>query len=128
MMFDYLKHLMDTEDSKILFIITLITLAMVFDFITGTIAAKINKEITFNSKAGINGILRKICSIFLLIYFIPLSVLIPDGTGVLLLYTLYLGYLLMELKSIMENFNKMGLNVELFKYLIEAIEKWRDNK
>lgn len=121
-MFDYFRHFLETEDAKVLFILAMICGAMVLDFITGTIAAKINPSIEFKSKIGINGILRKIVSVFLLIFFIPLSVIVPGGAGVALLYTLYLGYLMMELKSILENYNKMGGTVDLFQRFIESFK------
>ena len=62
-LFEWLRQFIETEDGKILFILTLIVTAMIIDFLTGTIAAKVNSNITFNSKAGINGILRKLASI-----------------------------------------------------------------
>lgn len=121
-MFEYFRHFLETEDAKVLFILAMICGAMVLDFITGTIAAKINPSIEFKSKVGINGILRKIVSVFLLIFFIPLSVIVPGGAGVALLYTLYLGYLMMELKSILENYNKMGGTSDLFQRFIDSFK------
>ena len=122
-MIDFLRHLLDTEDTKILFILALITGAMVIDFLTGTVAAKINKKITFQSQKGINGILRKICSLIVMVFFIPISVLIPEGVGVILIYTLYLGYLVMELTSILENLKKMGLDVSLLKSFVSSVDR-----
>ena len=94
---------------------------MVIDFITGTIAAIVNPEIEFKSKAGINGILRKIASMLLLIVFLPLSVLIPNGAGLALVCTLYGGYLVFEIKSIIENVGKNGTDTTLFKNILGKI-------
>lgn len=127
-MFDFLKHFLETEDGKILFILTMIVTAMIIDFLTGTIAAKVNSNITFNSKAGINGILRKIVSVIVMVFFIPLSVLVPGNMGIVLVYTLYIGYLIMELKSITENLNKMGIDAEALKNIIELLSKNRGDK
>ena len=127
-LFEWLRHFMETEDGKILFILTLIVTAMIIDFLTGTIAAKVNSNITFNSKAGINGILRKLASISIMVFFIPLSVLIPAGAGVALVYTLYIGYLVMELKSIAENLGKMGVDIETLKDIIDLISKNKGDK
>ena len=127
-MFEFLKHFLETEDGKILYLLSMINLAMIIDFITGTIAAKVNSNITFNSKAGINGILRKLGSILVMVFFIPISVLIPGDTGTILIYTLYIGYLIMELKSITENLNKMGIDTEAIKSIIELISKNRGDK
>lgn len=127
-LFEWLRHFIETEDGKILFILTMIVSAMIIDFVTGTIAAKINSNITFNSKAGINGILRKLASISIMVFFIPLSVLIPAGAGVALVYTLYIGYLIMELKSITENLGKMGVDAEALKSLIDLLSKNKGDK
>ena len=115
-LFEWLRHFLETDDSKILFILALINMAMIIDFITGTIAAKVNSNIKFNSKAGINGI------------FIPLSVLVPGDMGVALVYTLYIGYLVMELKSIAENLGKMGVDAEALKSLIDLLSKNKGDK
>ena len=121
-MFEYFRQFLETEDAKVLFVLTLICVAMILDFITGTVAAKINPSIEFKSKVGINGILRKIVSVFLLMFFIPLSVVVPGGAGVALLYTLYFGYLMMELKSILENYKKMGGTSDLFQRFIDSFK------
>jgi toxin secretion/phage lysis holin len=127
-LFEWLRQFIETEDGKILFILTMIVSAMIIDFLTGTIAAKVNSNITFNSKAGINGILRKLASISIMVFFIPLSVLIPAGAGVALVYTLYIGYLVMELKSIAENLGKMGVDIETLKDIIDLLNKNKGGK
>lgn len=127
-MFDYFRHFLETEDNKILFILFLICVAMILDFLTGTIAAKVNPEIEFRSKVGINGILRKIVSVFLLIFFIPMSVIVPGGAGTALLYTLYLGYLLMEVKSLLENYQKLGGTTDLFQRFLDSFKSENKNK
>ena len=108
MMFTYLRQLTQTDDSKILFILALICGAMILDFASGTLAAWVNPDIEFKSKMGINGIIRKIASIILLVFFIPVSALVPSEIGVATLYTLYLGYLGMEVRSVFENYKKFG--------------------
>lgn len=121
-MFDYLERFIVDADHKALYVLALICGAMMIDFFSGTLAAKINPEIKFSSKLGINGILRKVASIALLLFFIPLAPLIPAGVGVGLVYVLYIGYLLMELKSILENYKKMGVATELFEDFINKIK------
>lgn len=127
-LFEWLRQFLETDDSKILFILALINMAMIIDFLTGTIAAKVNSNIKFNSKAGINGILRKIVSVIVMVFFIPLSVLVPGDMGVALVYTLYIGYLVMELKSIAENLGKMGVDAEALKSLIDLLSKNKGDK
>lgn len=119
--FEFLKSCVQTQESKVLFILMIIAVAMIIDFITGTIAAYVNPEIQFKSKAGINGILRKIASMLLLIVFLPVSVLIPGNAGMALVYTLYFGYLIMEVKSIIENVGKNGTDTSLFTQFINKL-------
>lgn len=123
MMIEFLMELIETQNTKILFVLALIAGAMIIDFLTGTVAAKISKNIIFESQKGINGILRKICSMIVMIFFIPVSVLIPEGVGIPLVYVLYLGYLVMEIKSILENLKKMGIDTSLFNNFVSEVEK-----
>lgn len=120
-MFSYLESLLVDADHKAAYVLTLICIAMIIDFGSGTIAAKINPNIEFKSKIGINGILRKVASIILLIFFIPIAPLVPGGAGVGLLYVLYIGYLGMEIKSIFENYQKMGNDTSLFEDFMKRI-------
>lgn len=118
-MTDWMK--MIEKEPKLLFVLALISAAMLLDLLTGLIAAKLIKQIS--SKIGINGILRKIASILLLLFFLPVSSLIPLQAGSLLLYAFYLSFLLMELHSILENYEKMGLKTEIFQRFLQQIFK-----
>lgn len=122
-MMDFLRHIIQSEDGKILYLLALIAITMIIDFVTGTIGAWVNKDIEFRSKEGINGILRKIASMLTLLIFVPVSVLIPNDVGVALMYTLYIGYLAFELKSILENLNRCGIEIKLFEGIIDALKK-----
>ncbi|WP_437131274.1 phage holin family protein [Peptostreptococcus russellii] len=122
-LFDFLRQFVQTEESKILFILSIIAIAMIIDFLTGSIAAFVNPQIEFKSKAGIYGILRKIASMLLLILFIPVAVLLPNNVGIALVYTLYSGYLFYEIKSIIENIGKNGTDTSLFENIIKKIIK-----
>lgn len=123
-----LRGFVNTQDKLIVFTLTLIMGAMVIDFLTGTLAAKINSKIEFKSKEGINGILRKISSIALLAFCIPLSILLPEGIGLGTLQVLYLGYLFFEMKSVLENFEKLGIDTALFKEFFEVLKKYLKDK
>ncbi|WP_414603505.1 phage holin family protein [Streptococcus equi] len=68
-----MRQLIQTQDGKILFTLGAIAVAMMIDFLTGTVAAKLTPTLILGAKR-INGILRKICSIALMIFFIPLSI------------------------------------------------------
>ena len=122
MMFTYLRQRTETDDSKILFILAVICGAMILDFASGTLAAWVNPDIEFKSKMGINGIIRKIASIVLLVFFIPISVVVPGVVGVATLYTLYLGYLAMEMRSIFENYKKFGFETGPLQAVLDLLK------
>nr|WP_284732901.1 phage holin family protein [Enterococcus faecalis] len=103
--------------------LAMICCAMIIDFLSGVFAAKMNPKIDFQSRIGINGILKKIAALILLIFFIPLAMTIPGNTGTGLLYVLYFGYLLMEIQSILENYQKIGIDVSLFQNFINRYSK-----
>ena len=95
---------------------------MILDFASGTLAAWVNPDIEFKSKMGINGIIRKIASIVLLVFFIPISVVVPGVVGVATLYTLYLGYLAMEMRSIFENYKKFGFETGPLQAVLDLLK------
>ncbi|WP_191960826.1 phage holin family protein, partial [Streptococcus pneumoniae] len=75
--FNFLRSVVQTEDGLVLYALTLIVSMEIIDFVTGTIAAIINPDIEYKSKTGINGLLRKISGVLLLMILIPASVLLP---------------------------------------------------
>ncbi|MBF0780525.1 MULTISPECIES: phage holin family protein [unclassified Granulicatella] len=112
-MFGILKNLDEVaknENSQALYLLALLVVAMIIDFLMGYLAAWINKEVV--SKKGVEGIIRKVASIVLLLLAIPVAPIIPGGVGTAALYVLYFGYLIMELSSIVENYRKLGLTRE----------------
>ncbi|MDS3521946.1 phage holin family protein, partial [Streptococcus pneumoniae] len=74
--FNFLRSVVQTEDGLVLYALTLIVSMEIIDFVTGTIAAIINPDIEYKSKTGINGLLRKISGVLLLMILIPASVLL----------------------------------------------------
>lgn len=126
--FEFLKVLLYVPENKVIYLLAVICALMVIDFITGTVAAWINPKIKFLSHAGINGILRKLCSILVLLACIPVAPLIPADAGVAALIVLYAGYMILEFSSILENLGKMGVNVKLFREFASKLEaKEEDN-
>lgn len=123
-----LESLLQTADGRVIYILTLISITMCIDFLTGTAAAYINPSIEFKSKAGINGILRKICSLLLMIIFVPFVIAVDKTIGLTIVWTLYLGYEIMELKSIAENIEKMGGDVSLFMGVLDILKEKINNK
>ncbi|NQP05655.1 holin [Streptococcus suis] len=122
-MFDFLRELIATEDGLVLFLLSLIVVMEIVDFLSGTFAAIINPTIEYKSKIGINGLLRKMQGIVLLTLLIPMSVLLPEQTGVAFLYTIYVGYLSLTFKSLVENYGKAKGDTSIFANVIVALEK-----
>lgn len=121
-LFDWLRHLVATNEGKVLYILALICMAMIVDFLVGSLAAWRNPNIRFTSQKGIDGILRKLASILVLVVCIPVSALIPAEAGVIALIVLYLGYLVMELASIVENLDNLGVPVAPLRAFIENVK------
>lgn len=122
-MFDFLRKLIATEDGLILFLLGLIVIMEIIDFFSGTFAAIINPAIEYKSKIGINGLLRKIQGIVLLTILIPMSILLPEQTGVAFLYTIYIGYLILTFKSLVENYGKAKGDTSIFENVTRAFDK-----
>ena len=122
-MFDFLRNLIATDDGLILFLLGLIVAMEIIDFFSGTFAAIINPGIEYQSKIGINGLLRKIQGIVLLTVLIPMSILLPEQTGVAFLYTIYIGYLILTFKSLVENYGKAKGDTSVFDNVTATLEK-----
>ncbi|MGM0199391.1 phage holin family protein [Enterococcus sp. DIV1314a] len=112
------------QEQKIIYLLSLLSVAMIIDFISGVYAAKLHKEIT--SKRGINGIIRKVASMILLVFFLPVSLIIPGQTGIALLSVLYLGYLFMEIQSILENYQKIGIDTHYLQKILTKLKETVD--
>lgn len=122
-MFDFLRNLTTTEDGLVLFLLGLIVVLEIIDFFSGTFAAIINADIKYKSKIGINGLIRKMLGVILLTVLIPMSVLLPEQTGVAFLYTIYVGYLILTFKSLVENYGKAKGDTTIFANVVLTLEK-----
>lgn len=124
--FSFLRAVTRTEDGLILYALALIVILEIIDFATGTFAAIINPDIEYKSKIGINGLLRKVIGVFILLVLIPMSVLLPEKTGFGFLYSIYLGYLVFTFQSLIENYRKMKGYVAIFQPIVKALQKLID--
>ena len=120
-LFNTLEQAVSTTEGKALYILTLICIAMILDFLLGSFAAWRDPQVKFTSQRGIDGILRKLASILVLVCCIPVSALVPAEAGLAALIVLYLGYLALELASVVENLSKLGAPVSGLKRFIENI-------
>ena len=118
--FNFFRSLIQTEDGLVLYALALIVSMEIIDFVTGTIA---NPDIEYKSKIGINGLLRKILGVLLLMILIPMSVLLPEKTGFAFLYSIYLGYIAFTFQSLIENYRKLKGNVTLFQPILKAFQR-----
>ena len=122
-LFDTLHKFIESDEGLVFYILGIIVVMEIVDFISGTFAAIINPKIEYKSKVGINGLMRKIVGLFLLIILVPMSVLLPQQAGVAFLYTIYVGYIIMIFKSLIENYGKMKGDTSIFENVIGVFEK-----
>ena len=122
-LFNTLEQAVSTTEGKALYILTLICIAMCLDFLLGSFAAWRDPSVKFTSGRGIDGILRKLASILVLVCCIPVSALVPAEAGLAALIVLYLGYLALELASVVENLSKLGAPVSGLQKFIENISE-----
>ncbi|MGX7328736.1 phage holin family protein [Enterococcus bulliens] len=116
-----IEYIHELRQAKVLYILAMIGLAMTLDFISGVLAARYTR--TFTSKQGINGLIRKMASLCLLLFFLPLALVIPMKVGIGMLYMFYSGYLWFELHSILENYQKLGVDTQLFQQFITQLKQ-----
>ena len=127
-LFNTLEQAVSTTEGKALYILTLICIAMILDFLLGSFAAWRDPQVKFTSQRGIDGILRKLASILVLVCCIPVSALVPAEAGLAALIVLYLGYLFYELASVIENLERLGAPVGKLKRFIENLHDASSSK
>ena len=87
-LFSALEQAVSTSEGKALYILVLICIAMILDFLLGSFAAWRDPQVKFTSQRGIDGILRKLASILVLVCCIPVSALVPAEAGLAALIVL----------------------------------------
>src|SRR5699024_7859649 len=102
-MIEWLSRFLESDNTKLIYLLSLILGANIIDFLVGWINAKLNPEIDFSSSKAIFGIARKLLLFVLLVYSIPVALLIPDPLGIIALYVLYFGYLASEINSVLNH-------------------------
>lgn len=127
-MIEWLSNFLAKEDTKIIYLLTLILIANIIDFTIGWINAKFNPKVDFSSSKAIYGIARKIVLFILAVFFVPVSLLIPQPIGISALWVLFLGYLFSEINSILNHLKlaKDDKSVDLFSDFVQSIFKKGD--
>jgi toxin secretion/phage lysis holin len=115
------RELTTNADTKLEYALAVICFLMTLDYFTGMAKAYVAHKI--NSNKGINGIIRKGCSLIMLLTLIPVSVLLPNTAGDTVLWTIFVGYALAEFQSIIENLDAMDINVYFFKLILPKSEE-----
>ena len=125
-MIEWLQSYLETDNTKLIYVLALILTANIIDFAIGWLNAKFNPAVKFSSAKAIFGIARKLILFIVLVYAIPVALLMPDGLGIGALYVLYTGYLLSEINSILNHFKlseddkEIDPFIEFFKGLIRG--------
>ena len=127
-LFQTLAQAASTTEGKALYLLALLCLTMALDFLLGSLAAWRDPSVKFTSQRGIDGILRKLASILVLVCCIPVSALVPAEAGLAALIVLYLGYLFYELASVIENLERLGAPVGKLKRFIENLHDASSSK
>lgn len=115
------RELATNNDTKLMFALGVICFLMTLDLVTGVAKSQVSG--TTNSNKGINGIIRKGCSLIMLVTLFPVSVLLPETAGDTVLWTIFVGYALMEFQSVIENLDAMDINVYFFKLILPKTEE-----
>lgn len=104
-MLNWLQGWLADDNTKIFYLLGLILIANIIDFLIGWVNAKFNPKKDFSSSKAIYGIARKLILFIVLIFFVPVSMLVPQPIGISALYVLFIGYLLSEINSILNHLN-----------------------
>lgn len=104
-MITWLQQLLENDDTKVMYFLTIILAFSMIDLIIGWVNAKFNKDVSFSSSVALFGVIKKMTYFIVLCLFVPISLFIPNPVGMLALYSLYSVYLYTEITSVLSHFN-----------------------
>ena len=104
-MITWLQHLLENDDTKVMYFLTIILAFSMIDLLIGWVNAKFNKDVSFSSSVALFGVIKKMTYFIILCLFVPVSLFIPSPVGMLALYGLYSIYLYTEITSVLSHFN-----------------------
>lgn len=99
------------------YLFILLLIGMFIDVITGVIASKHTGELS--SSRGTFGLVKKILIILLLLYFVAVAPVLPGDFGLYAVYTALIGQIFIELLSIKENYDKLGIKSDVFSKIFK---------
>ena len=104
-MITWLQHLLENDNTKVMYFLTIILAFSMIDLLIGWVNAKFNKDVSFSSSVALFGVIKKMTYFIVLCLFVPVSLFIPNPVGMLALYSLYSVYLYTEITSVLSHFN-----------------------
>lgn len=109
-----------TNTGRIALFFVMMFIAFVADLVTGWLASIVTQ--VPNSSLGIIGLLKH-GSIFLVLFMLTFFCIVLGTDTLPFLYVFYVSYILTEFQSILENMDKAGIDVKLFKWLIQSVSE-----
>jgi toxin secretion/phage lysis holin len=70
-MFHYMQRWLENDNTKVIYVLVLILISNMIDFVAGWINAKFNPNVPFSSSKAIFGIARKMIMFILCVLFVP---------------------------------------------------------
>lgn len=109
-----------SNEGKIGLFFVMMFISFVADIATGWLSSIVTRLPC--SSIGIVGLLKHSC-IFLVLFMLTFFCLILGTDTLPFLYIFYISYILTEFQSILENMDKAGIDVKLFKWLIQSVSE-----
>lgn len=123
---DMFEKIKGDIDLYLIVLLSIVLISNVIDWFFGWINAKFNKRVTFVSGRALYGVIKKMMYFIVLIYFsITALAIIPNEIAIPAITTLYIGYLLSEINSILSHLNMSedGKKGEVFKNFLDRLLK-----
>lgn len=130
-LFVFFDNLQEDNFKWLLFLLTTIMIVSVIDWLFGWTNAKFNSNVVFQSNIALYGIIKKMQYFFVLVVFMFVALLLlPSTVAFPSLVTLYVGYLLSELNSVLSHLGltEDGKHGDLFINFIKKIGEGRLKK
>lgn len=124
------ENLKDNIDLYLIVVLSIILVTNIIDWLFGWINARFNDKVEFKSNVALYGIIKKMMYFIVLILFSIIALaIIPHEIAIGSITTLYFGYLLSELNSILSHLNvtKDGKGDHVFSDFIKKIFKGDNN-
>lgn len=109
-----------SNEGRIVLFFVMMFIAFVADLATGWLSSIVTR--VPSSNLGVVGLLKHSC-IFLVLFMLTFFCVVLGTDTLPFLYVFYVSYILTEFQSILENMDKAGIDVKLFKWLIQSVSE-----